>query len=42
MDFDQLIQDGWQRHEKDTAAVAELIEQHAALADKSDRSHDVM
>lgn len=38
MDFDQLIQDGWQRHEKDTAAVAELIEQHAALADDAGKA----
>jgi len=32
MTFDELIERGWERHAEETAAVADLLEQHATLA----------
>lgn len=42
MDFDQLINDGWQRHERDTEAVANMLEAHAALADDAAKAGQLL
>jgi hypothetical protein len=38
MDFAELIQSGWQRHDSDSAALADELEARAPLADDADKA----
>jgi tetratricopeptide (TPR) repeat protein len=38
MEFDQLIRDGWQRHDTETASVADMLEQNLTLADDASKA----